>query len=354
MRRVLFLSPGLIIGGAERVITTVTAGLDQARFDVHIGVINPGGELEADVAPHVTMHEIGADRALTSGPALRSLVKSLDADVVFSHLTHLNMALSMTRRFLPRDVLTLLGQHSVPTKDEVAVLGRRLPTKALKIYRQADGVVSCSTEVTRELVDVVGLRSDKVHTINNPVDEHRFDPGLPNPYVGPGPHLLGLGTLKPDKAFHRLVEAFAQLDPAIGAQLWIVGEGEERGRIEAQIKSDGVAGRVHLVGATADVEPWITHAAVVVSSSRSEAQPVVILEALAARTPVVAFDCPGGMRGLLEGRTGTTLVPDGDTERLSEAISMTLSGFPSPRLPHHHKVDVICAQYEGLFAGSKN
>lgn len=354
MRRVLFLSPGLIIGGAERVITTVTAGLDQSRFDVHIGVINRGGELEGDVAPHVTVHEIGADRALTSGPAIRNLVQSLDADVAFSHLTHLNMALSTIRRLLPRSVLTLLGQHSVPTKDEVSVFGRRLPARALKIYELADGVVSCSAEVTRELVDVVGLRHPKVHTINNPVDENRFDAGLPNPYIGPGPHLLGLGTLKPDKAFHRLVDAFALLDPAVGAHLWIVGEGDERERIESAIASHEANERVHLVGATANVEPWLTHADVVVSSSRAEAQPVVILEAMAAGTPVVAFDCPGGMRGLLEGQAGTMLVPDGDISALSAAILVTLRDRLSPTLPHEHKVDVICAEYGELFSASNS
>jgi glycosyltransferase involved in cell wall biosynthesis len=68
----------------------------------------------------------------------------------------------------------------------------------------------------------------------------------------------------------------------------------------------------------------MARASVFVQSSQWEGLPSVLVEAMACGTPVVATDCPGGTREILDdGRLGR-LVPPGDPHALADAILQTL------------------------------
>jgi glycosyltransferase involved in cell wall biosynthesis len=72
-------------------------------------------------------------------------------------------------------------------------------------------------------------------------------------------------------------------------------------------------------------------AALLALSSRHEGSPLVIVEALACGCPVVASDCPSGPRELLQGVTGTRLVPVGDPAALARGIEELLDAGARPR-----------------------
>ena len=68
----------------------------------------------------------------------------------------------------------------------------------------------------------------------------------------------------------------------------------------------------------------MSRASVFVQSSQWEGLPSVLVEAMACGTPVVATDCPGGTREILEDGHLGTLVPVNDDHALAEAILRTL------------------------------
>jgi glycosyltransferase involved in cell wall biosynthesis len=119
------------------------------------------------------------------------------------------------------------------------------------------------------------------------------------PLVGSGEALLlNVKRLHPLADHATLLRAFALLDPSqIKAKLVIAGSGEQRPSLEALALELGISSRVRFLGLVPNHEVAKLHAAadLFVLSSRLEATPTVVLEALACGTRVVSTDNPGGL-----------------------------------------------------------
>src|SRR5690606_36206751 len=122
--------------------------------------------------------------------------------------------------------------------------------------------------------------------------------------------------------------ALALLPPDF--RLAIVGEGEERGRLEAQARALGLAERVHFSGAVSQLELplWYSMADVLVLCSSREGLPNVVLEALACGTPVVATDVGGVAEVVATNRTGR-LITKRSADALAAAVLELLESPPS-------------------------
>jgi glycosyltransferase involved in cell wall biosynthesis len=112
----------------------------------------------------------------------------------------------------------------------------------------------------------------------------------------------------------------------------ILGEGEERPRLEALADELGVRADVALPGFRDDAMACMAQAGVFVLSSVFEGLPTVLIEALAAGTRVVSTDCPSGPREILQGGRLGALVGVGDAAGLAAAIVEALDR-PSAAVP---------------------
>jgi len=136
--------------------------------------------------------------------------------------------------------------------------------------------------------------------------------------------IVSVGRLSPEKGYATLIEAFAQLRQTRPARLTIVGEGDERGNLEALIEAKGLSGDVSLPGHNPDPLSVVSQASLFVSSSSHEGLGNALIEAMACGVPVVATDAPYGPREILEdGRLGR-LVTVGDATALAGAMAATL------------------------------
>ena len=137
----------------------------------------------------------------------------------------------------------------------------------------------------------------------------------PDAYV-----VVGVGRFVPIKGFDLLVGALAELVARVpGAHVLLIGDGTERGALEAQAAALGVAGRLHIRGAESDVIGLLPAADVLAAPSRNEGMGRVLVEAMALGLPVVGTRVGGIADVILDGECGLVVPPE-DAGALAEAL----------------------------------
>jgi glycosyltransferase involved in cell wall biosynthesis len=172
--------------------------------------------------------------------------------------------------------------------------------------------------------------------------------------------LLSVGRLAAEKDHAGLLRAFSRIaDRCPDVELWIAGDGPLRDALLRQRAGLGLEDRVVFLGARNDVPDLMRAADVFVLSSRFEGFGLVVAEAMASGTLVVATDA-GGVAEVLDG--AGVLVPAGDDAALAEGLVRALSMAPAyaaaltdrarrhaeDRLDVERSVDVWLDLYRGI------
>ena len=141
-----------------------------------------------------------------------------------------------------------------------------------------------------------------------------------------GRHVLFVGRLAAVKGVPFLLEAFAGARAAYpDARLTLVGDGPDRAALEARASALGLTGIARFVGyrSQEEVAAMLSEADMLVLPSFAEGLPVVLMEALASRVPVIATPVAGVSELVRDGETGL-LVPPGDIDGLATALNQLL------------------------------
>jgi len=134
------------------------------------------------------------------------------------------------------------------------------------------------------------------------------------------PMVVTISRIAPQKNLPVLVEAASRLRQTC---VWVVlGDGDPQLLAQLRRQASALAAPVHFVGARSDADRWLRAAEVFVLPSQWEARALVVQEAMAAGTPVVATDV-GGLHDLVAG-TGLLVIP-GDPEAIAEATDRVLA-----------------------------
>lgn len=197
-------------------------------------------------------------------------------------------------------------------------------------YRWADTILVNSRNSEAEMIAMLPHLKRNVRLIYNPVVIERTL--VRTSETQPLPIVLASGRFAPQKDYPTLIRAFAKVREQSEARLVILGDGPLRAEIEELILELGLTGSVELAGYVANTADYYASASVFVLTSLWEGFPNVLVEALAAGVPVVATDCQGGSREIVEPILPENVVPVGDVSRLAERIQDTMR---SPRGPQY-------------------
>jgi glycosyltransferase involved in cell wall biosynthesis len=189
--------------------------------------------------------------------------------------------------------------------------------------------VTCTEYNRRTLTDAApGAR---IHRMYHGIDQRAFAAHLRAPAQG-APLVLAVGRLREKKGFATLVEACRLLREA-GREFrcQIVGYGEDRARLESQIRASGLGGQVALSGKLAReqlIERYARASVLVVPSQVAsdgdrDGIPNVLLEAMAMEVPVVAT-AVSGIPELVENGDNGLMVPPGDARAVADAVARLL------------------------------
>jgi glycosyltransferase involved in cell wall biosynthesis len=143
------------------------------------------------------------------------------------------------------------------------------------------------------------------------------------------PQLIAVGRLRPPKDPITLVQALAALRPGSFHAL-LVGDGPDRPEVVAELRRLGLETDVELVGDRGDIPELLADSDIFVLSSRSEAFPLSILEAMAAELPVVASSVGGVPEIVVDGETGV-LIPPEDPVSLARALAWLIGDADARR-----------------------
>ncbi len=241
------------------------------------------------------------------------------------------------------------GATIPPPSRSVGAVARRARQRAggLTVRLKASRLIAYSEGVRRAQAWSKGIDPDRIEVLH---------PGLPAERLAPPSSeaerhavrasvdlavddvvLLAVGRLEEAKGQQILVDMAALLVPDHPRlRLLLVGEGEDRARLESQIESAGLADHVRLLGRRNDVAALVRASDVFLSASRTEGFGLSVLEAMAAGTPVVAFGGPD--------LAYSQFITDGESGRLvDEHTAVALAAVVREVLAHPDRARAIGA-----------
>ena len=360
----------LIVGGAETLAVRLANARAARSRPTRLYTLKTGGDLVRRIDPGVDHSDLDLDRGSIRRPwsfvsgtlggrrALADRLRNDGIDVIQTHLPEANFWGLMLTWGSPCSVVATVHSNDEFHYGEGDGAGRRaLRRRAYRsICARCAAVVAVSDRVRDSLIrdlDLPDALAARVVVVPNGVamptavaDEDltdlRRDLGLaPDDRV-----LLGAGRLTALKNFEDLIEVTARLGKAgVSVTTLIAGEGEQREELTATAARRGVADRVRFLGVRHDLDRLHQLADVFVLPSRWEGLPLVLLEAMAAATPVVGYRIDGTADVISHQGEGL-LAPAYDVSMLTASVGTLLADAAlNDRLGRAGR-DLVAARYD--------
>lgn len=326
---VAIFTPHLGSGGAERMSLYVVQALADAGMRVDLIVSHMEGVLLDH--PTVRAHgvDLGARHEWEVAPLLRYYRRERP---------QLILAMGRTAKF----VVGLASQREPGLPFVISVRGvlerprlTRFWARALFghaperwLYRRAVAAQATLRAMSEQVERAFAFPSARIGTIPNPLTLDRPETPFPPEHEAwfDRPVLVSAGRLEPQKDQAAMLRAFAASGLKDRARLLILGVGPLEGKLRRQAAKLGIADALILGGYVPDVRPYFERSAGFVLTSFHESFGLVLLEALACRIPVAAYDCPTGPEELLGGGRLGRLVPLGDEAGMANAMRDIVDG----------------------------
>ncbi|MBW9274685.1 MAG: glycosyltransferase [Candidatus Thiodiazotropha sp. (ex. Lucinisca nassula)] len=320
--------------GVDRLAKNLLPGMAQAGHPVDLLKIgNHGPYLDTPLRENLQVIEFNARHVYTALPELLRYLKRVRPNVLLTDKDRVNRT-AIFAQALSGAKTRLVVRSGTTVSANLASRGgfdRFVQRNSMRyLYRRADAILTPSKGAADDFASTIGIPRERISAVPSPLITPQFmrqlDEPLDHPWFGPGKPrvILGAGELCRRKDFTTLIRAFALLAENYDCRLLILGEGRARTRLEQEIDRLGLADRVSLPGFVANPYPYMKQSSLFVLSSLWEGMGNVLVEAMAAETPVVSTDCPSGPAELLGGLSGELLVAPGDAPGLAEAMARQL------------------------------
>jgi glycosyltransferase involved in cell wall biosynthesis len=251
---------------------------------------------------------------------IRDFLTRNHIDVLHSHGYRSDILdLGIARQMGVPSVTTLHGFSATDRKS------RMYEWLQLRGARRACAIVAVSTNVADRVI-ASGARRESVHLIRNatPPASTPLSPDIARMRLGlgPGHHIGWIGRLSAEKGPDMMIEAMRHLGD-VPVTLSFIGDGPDLASLKRQADAAGVTSHIMFHGLIRDAASLIRAFDLIALSSRTEGTPMVVLEAMAARVPIVAPRV-GGIPDMLSA-TEALLVDPEDPVALASAIRTTLA-----------------------------
>ena len=326
--RVAYVIGELGNGGAEYQLYELVRGLDRTRVDPTVLVLAAGGYWAARIRDlRVVVEEIAGRGSADLGRLrrLRAALRRLAPDVLHTVLWSGNCYGRMAALGLGIPVV-IAAERNVIARPAWQVAIERV------LDRSTDAYLVNSGAVADGLVTGERLPAPKIRVVHNGIDLTRLPPFSLDRVAArrtagfdPQRRLVAqVGRLTAQKDYPTFLAAAARVAVEVAdVDFLVVGEGELRSELEAEVGRLDLGGRVRFLGLRHDVPALLGAVDVLVLTSRYEGLPNVVIEAMATGAVAVATDVGGVRELLVSGETGF-IVPPGDAQAVADAVLAVL------------------------------
>lgn len=297
MQNIALITGTLQGGGAERCAADLSVIFTQRGFRVFI-FTDLSIKIEYDYAGILVDYSF----ALSSTGKTQNVNPLEDRVRELSELKkkhHIDIAISFMQLANYFNILSkgeekvILTTHSVNSeyaKYEKSVFWAEETFRQL--YQYADLITFPSDFCRNDWLKHYGDQNGITRTVYNPVHMMQVQASESKENI-----VIAVGRMHSIKRQWHLIKAFCLVkEKCPDSRLILLGEGELRPKLEMLVKQFGLTEDVEMPGNVKNVQDYLARAKVFVMTSRYEAMPCSVLEALSAGVPVVACDSPGGIR----------------------------------------------------------
>lgn len=334
--KVLFLIPSLVGGGAERTLINILKNIDYLLFDVHLVVVDYSGVYSEEVPNQVKVLPLFSNTKLVRVLAYIQKRIGFNNVMVNRFLKRIDSSYDTAISFLDSNFTDLLFE--IPTvKKTISWIHSSYKTNQnfYKFYKnesyrkqlianrysKLDTIVFVSHDAKKEFEEIFGTFKN-MPVIYNFMDEKNIHLKANSFEVTKELNTIkfvAVGSLFPVKGYDLLILAASKLKEAgVKFKIDIYGQGFLKEELLDLIKNHKLENYVTLKGFVSNPYPYIKDADIFIMSSKSEAMPMALCEAMILGKPVLVTNCSGCREVVNYGEYG--LMSNANIENL--ALSM--------------------------------
>jgi glycosyltransferase involved in cell wall biosynthesis len=336
-------------GGSERQFAVLAKNLGPEQFQVHLGCIQRIGSFANDFG-EVPEFRLGGNlygwASWRTRLRLSRCLRQQHIQIAHAFDFYTNLTLIPAARFA-RVPVVIGSQRQIGD-----LLTPRQFRAQAAAFRWCDAVV-CNSRAAADRLAAEGMSRDKLVVIGNALPAEAFAPAPAALPKRPGSLRVGMVArmnhrYKNHSGFMRIARRIQQQMPNV--EFLLAGDGPLRAELEREAQTLGIGDRVVFLGDRRDIPAVMASLDVAVLTSDSESLSNVILEAMAAGLPVVAYRV-GGNAELIHEKRGEEkrgqLISAGDEEGFASAVERLLSA-PSIRAQFGHNARKFAEENFGL------
>ncbi|MDO7174085.1 glycosyltransferase [Mariniflexile sp. AS56] len=320
IKKVCLLTDSLSNGGAEKMVSNLSISLFEKGYDITVVSM-----IDTIVYPYkgslYNFGEIKSKNLLLSFLKFKRFFKTQQFDIILDHRVRSNfmkeLIFSKTifknenviynihhfnlKLYFPLVNVPWLSKFTFVRNREIIAVSKEIQNEIREKFHLESVVI-----YNYALIDLLGINGD-------------FDNSASSNYI------ISVGRLTDVKQFNVLINSYKNSDLyKHDINLLILGEGSERANLEKLIKDLDLGAFVELIGFKSNALAYIKKAKALVLASKSEGFPMVLIEALSLKTPLVSYDCKSGPSEIIIHEENGLLVDNQNTTKLTEALNKLL------------------------------
>ena len=362
-KKVMFVIPSLAGGGAEKVLVDIITNLNYERYEISLILFEKKGQYLSLVPDDVKIYDLKKINRLSFFRLIFLTVKVINRikpDSIVGFMSYANLVTILSRTLSGSKANLIITIHNCLTYQLYYERFKKIKHFLYKrLFKFANVIVCTSKGVEIDLVKRLNLSKEKIKVIYNPLDLHKINRlKNENPEIyNLEKYIISVGRLTKQKGFPYLLRAYASIHNRIEEKLVILGEGKEGENLRQLSERLGIKEKTIFLGFQNNPYKFMKNASIFVLSSLWEGFGIVIVEAMACRTPVISTDCPFGPGEIITNGKNGILVSPLDEKALAEAM-LTLLGDRNlrkkfseegKRRAEDFRIEKILPQYEELF-----